>query len=150
MSAELFTARKLSVTARLNLCNAQMMSNTERANALTSSIYAIQSKSALDKSQASQKAYADYASKVNNLKSDDKNYQQDKTKAESELSKALAQIDTKSAMTDAEIQGMNMQQTVLDQQKKMLETQLNAYNNELENVQKAEENAIKNSTPKFN
>ena len=144
MAAELFTARKLSVTARLNLCNAQMMSNTERANALTSSIFAKQSAAALDKAQQSQKAYADYSKAIQGDVS-----QEDKTKAESELSEALAKIDTQSAMTNAEIQGLNMQQTVLDQQKKMLETQLNAYTNELENVGKAEEGAIKKDTPSY-
>ena len=145
MGYALFTARKLSVTARLNLCNAQMMSNTERANALTSTIFAKQSASALDKAQASQKAYAEYSAAI----SKENVTQDEKTKAESELSKALADVDIKSAMTNAEIQGLNMQQTVLDQQKKMLETQLNAYTNELENVSKAEESAIKSSTPSY-
>ena len=52
-------------------------------------------------------------------------------------------------MTDAEIQTLKQQQTMYDLQKKNLQTQLNAYQNELEAVEKAEENAIKGSTPKF-
>lgn len=149
MGYALFTARKLSLTSRLNLCNAQVMSNTERANALTNTIYAIQNKSAMDKSMQSQEAYAKYAKEVKGLDSESEDYQKQKTAAEATLNEALAKIDTDSAMTDAEIQGLNMQQTLLDQQKKTLETQLNAYNNELDAVKKAEEDAIKNSAPSY-
>ena len=76
-------------------------------------------------------------------------YANAKTDAEAKLNEAIAEISKASAMTDAEISGLNMQQTLLDQQKKTLETQLNAYKNELDNVDKAETDGIKNSTPKF-
>lgn len=155
MSAELFTSRKLSVAAKLNYCNAQMMCNTERANTLTSSIFAKQSASAIDKANKTQIAYAVYQTAMNaaSATTEDgkapENYADLKADAEAALSKALADIDQASAMTDAEIQGLNMQQTVIDQQKKMLETQLNTYTNELENVSKAEEGAIKKDAPSF-
>ena len=55
----------------------------------------------------------------------------------------------KTCYRNNEIQQLNLEQTRLDQQKKRLETQLNAYQNELSNVEKAEETGIKNATPKF-
>ena len=152
MGYALFTARKLSVTTRLNNCNANLMSITEKEYALTASIFAKQNASALDSTKASQEAYAKYETAMNGLAGMDSStdeYKTAKTNAETALNKAIADIDVKSAMSDAEIQTLNQQQTMYDLQKKNLETQLNAYQNELDAVEKAEENAIKGSTPKF-
>ena len=52
-------------------------------------------------------------------------------------------------MSNVEIQKLNQKQTILDQERQRLQTQLTAYQNELTNVEKAEESAIKNATPKF-
>ena len=145
MGYALFTARKLSVTTRLNTCNAQLASNTEQTYTLTSNIFAKQSQAALDSSMASQKAYKAYEDAV----SKDGATDDDKTKADAALKTALAKAEQKSAQTNNEIQQLNLEQTRLDQQKKRLETQLNAYQNELSNVEKAEETGIKNATPKF-
>ena len=149
MGYALFTARKLSINARLNLCNAQVASNTERANALTNTIYSKQSKSAMDKATKTLEAQKAYTNAVKDLDSSADDYTSKQTAAQSKLDEALAEISKESAMTDMEIQGLNMQQTALDQQRKMLETQLNAYTNELETVGKAEEDAIKKSAPSF-
>ncbi len=143
MGYALFTARKLSLTTRLNQSNAQLMSNSERANSLTVSIYAKQSASALDKATKSQEAYKEYSSAIQGAD------ETAKSEAQAVLNEALAEIDTQSAMTDAEIQQLNMQQTCLDQERERLQTQLNSYQNELESVEKAEEEAIKNAAPKF-
>ena len=167
MGYALFTARKLSVSSRLNLCNAHIMSNTERAYSLTARISALQSQSSLDKTTQSKNAYTEYSKAVTsasdeyqtvlkNEKATDaekdaakEKYNTAQTKAQGILNEALAEIDSKSAMTDIEIQDLNMEQTQLDQQKKTLETQLTAYTNELEAVEKAEEDAIKKAAPKF-
>ena len=119
------------------------MSITEKEYSLTASIFAKQSASALDSTKASQAAYAQYESAIN--AGGDKS----KESAEAALNSALAEIDVQTAMTDAEIQTLKQQQTMYDLQKKNLQTQLNAYQNELDAVEKAEENAIKGSTPKF-
>lgn len=149
MGYALFTARKLSVTTRLNSCNAQLMSLTEKEYSLSSSIFAKQNASALNSTKASQEAYTKYANTVNGLDSTSENYNSAKKDAENELNKALAEIDTQTAMSDAEIQELNQLQTNYDLQKKRCETQLNAYQNELESVEKAEQNAIKKSAPNF-
>ena len=167
MGYALFTARKLSVNSRLNLCNAQIMSNSERANALTARISALQSQSSLDKTTASKNAYTEYskaiqsasatyqavldnASATDQQKSDAKDaFNTAQTKAQGILNEATADIDAKSAMTDIEIQDLNIQQTQLDAQKKTLETQLSSYSNELDGVEKAEEDAVKKAAPKF-
>ena len=149
MGYALFTARKMSLTTRLNLCNAQIMSNSERANTLTMDIFSIQNKTAMEKANKTLAAQTTYSEALNGIKSDDKEYYSKQQAAEAELNRALTEIQKESAMSDLEIQGLNMQQTMLDQQRKMLETQLNAYNNELEQVGKAEEDAIKKATPSY-
>jgi len=141
MGYALFTARKLSVTARLNQCNAQLMSNTEQTFNVTASIYAKQNASSLKATQASKKAYQTYADAIQN--------NGDQTAAKAALDAKLQEIAEQTAMDDIEIQELNAQQTQLDLEKKNLETQLNAFQNELDNVSKAEENAIKNSTPSY-
>ena len=149
MGYALFTARKMSLTTRLNLCNAQIMSNSERANTLTMDIFSIQNKTAMEKANKTLAAQTTYSETLNGIKSDDEEYYSKQQAAEAELNRALTEIQKESAMSDLEIQGLNMQQTMLDQQRKMLETQLNAYNNELEQVGKAEEDAIKKATPSY-
>lgn len=145
MGYALFTARKLSVTTRLNTCNAQLTSNTERAYSLTNTIFTKQSKAALDSSLASQKAYKEYEAAV----SGENVSAEAKEKADAALQSALADAELVSTQSNTEIQELNLEQTRLDQEKKRLETQLNAYQNELDNVEKAEGDAIKNATPNF-
>ena len=141
MGYALFTARKLSITTRLNSCNAQLMSNTEQNYSLTASIFAKQNASALKANQASQAAYQVYANAIQNGGNE--------TAAKAALDAKLAKISSETAMDDVEIQQLNQQVTLLDMEKKKLETQLNAFQNELDNVTKAEESAIKNAAPKF-
>ena len=69
--------------------------------------------------------------------------------ADAVLQKALREAEAKQTQSNVEIQKLNQKQTLLDQERQRLQTQLNAYSNELSNVEKAEESAIKNSTPKF-
>ena len=167
MGYALFTARKLSLTTRLNLCNAQLMSNSERANALTQSIYAARTKSATEANKLTTEAYKTYTSSLKSAndiykavldneasteeaKEDAKDkYTIAKAEADSILDEALSEISLGTAMDDLEIEALNMQQTTLDQQRETLETQLNAYSKELENVEKTEGEAIKSAAPNF-
>ena len=141
MGYALFTARKLSLNTRLNSCNANLTALTERENVLTQSIFAKQQASAMLANQKNLEALQEYNSALQNG--------EDSTKAKAALDEKMAEIKKQSTMDETEIFGLNQQQTLLDMEKKNLETQLKAFQNELDSVQKAEENAIKGSTPKF-
>ena len=97
MGYALFTARKLSVTTRLNTCNAQLASNTEQAYTLTSNIFAKQSQAALDSSMASQKAYKAYETAISKEGATD----DDKTKADAALKTAFSACIYHSSLTQA-------------------------------------------------
>ena len=145
MGYALFTARKLSVNTRLNSCNANLTALTERENVLTQSIFAKQQASTLKANKANLDALTAY-SQAMEAAGEDSTAQ---TNAKIALDKKMAEIEKQSTMDETEIFGLNQQQSVIDLEKKSLETQLKAFQNELESVQKAEESAIKNSTPKF-
>jgi len=141
MGFAIFTLRKLTLTARINQCNAQAMINSERANTLTQKIYAKQTAQNLAKSNATLQAYQQYQASVD--------AGIEFSVARASLDVELAKIDADSVASNAEVQELNILQNALDMERNILETQLNAYSNELENVKKAEEQAIKNSIPKF-
>ena len=85
MGYALFTARKMSLTTRLNLCNAQIMSNSERANTLTMDIFSIQNKTAMEKANKTLAAQTTYSETLNGIKSDDEEYYSKQQAAEAEL-----------------------------------------------------------------
>lgn len=145
MGYALFTARKLALTTRLNTCNANLMVVSQKGMNLTQSIYEKQSAMNLETATTASNAYQAYSNTMSQANLTDAQ----KTQAEAQLKAALAQNEQKSAAATAELQALNIKQTAYDLEKKRLETELNAYNNELENVKKAETDAIKNSTPKF-
>ena len=141
MGYAIFTLRKLTLTACINDCNTRAMINSERANALTNKIYAKQSAQNLAASQATLQAYQKYQASVD--------AGVEFAAARVSLDEELAKIDADSVASNAEIQQLNIMQNALDMERQTLETKLTAYSNELENVKKAEETAIKNSIPKF-
>ena len=145
MGYALFTARKLSVNTRLNSCNANLTSLTERENVLTQSIFAKQQASALQANRDNTAALKAYNEAMNQAGDDTKAQEL----AKNALDQRMLEIEKNTMMNDAEIFSLNQQQTLIDMEKKSLETQLKAFQNELDSVQKAEENAIKGSTPKF-
>ena len=153
MGYALFTARKLSLTTRINTCNANLTINSEKANALSNSIFAKQQKAALELSTANQNAYSIFEKTIKDA--EEKNSGNDDAinnamiKAQYTLQKAMSAASQKQSMSNIEIQQLSQQQNLLDQERQSLQTQLTAYQNELTNVEKAEETAIKNSTPKF-
>ena len=141
MGYALFFARKLSLTARVNGLNAQLMSISQQQMDLTNKISAKQNAANLRTAVANKNAASIY---TNALKSGG-----DTQAAEATYNEAISSNDLQNAIDNVEINNLNQQQTVLDTQRKTLETQLNAAQNELSNVEKAEESAIKNSTAKY-
>ena len=141
MGYAIFTLRKFTLTSRINQCNTRAMLLSEKANSITNQIYAKQNAKNQAVSAATMKAYQQYQASVD--------AGVEFSVAKVDLDEALAKIDADSIGTETEIQNLNMAQTAMDMERQTLETQLNAFQKELENVKKAEESAIKNSTPKF-
>ena len=149
MGYALFTARKLSLTARVNQMNAQLAIISERQMQLA----------AQQSQKENAKSMAQYTSNANalsifkdslsglNVKSD--SYQNDFQIAQVKYNEALNQSSLDSAMSDTEIQQLSQMENALDIQRKSIETQLQAAQKDLESVEKAEESAIKNATPKY-
>ena len=142
MGYALFTARKLSLNTRLNNCNAKLASATEREYALSQTIFAKQQALSQRVNKENLEALQAYTAAISQEGAD-------KDQAKADLDEKMKEIEIASTMDNAEIFGLNQQQTMLDMEKKNYETQLKAFQNELEAVQKSEESAIKNSTPKF-
>ena len=145
MGYALFTARKLSLTTRLNQCNANLMMVSQQCMNITNSIYAKQVQANKETATANAAAYKQYEKAIVGENVTDAQ----KATAQATLQTALAKVQEKSTMKTLEIQQLNTQQTALDLQKQRLETELNAYSEELNKVKDAEGNAIKNSAPKF-
>ncbi len=141
MGYALFFARKLSLTARVNGLNAQLMSISQQQMDLTNKISAKQNAANLRTAVANNNAASIYTKA---LKSGG-----DTQAAEANYNEAVSSNDLQNAIDNVEINNLNQQQTALDTQRKTLETQLNAAQNELSQVEKAEESAIKNSTAKY-
>lgn len=141
MGYALFFARKLSLTARVNGLNAQLMSISQQQMDLTNKISAKQNAANLRTAVANNNAASIYTKA---LKSGG-----DTQAAEANYNEAVSSNDLQNAIDNVEINNLNQQQTALDTQRKTLETQLNAAQNELSQVEKAEDSAIKNSTAKY-
>jgi len=141
MGYALFTARKLSLTTRVNQMNAQLMSLSQRQMDLANQIATKESANALRTNSANAQAYSVFAAAVESGG--------DTTQAQAALNKTLSDNSSKTAMDDAEIQQLEAKQTQIDLQRENLETQLNAAQQELQAVEKAEQSAIKSSTPGY-
>lgn len=141
MGYALFFARKLSLTARVNGLNAQLMSISQQQMDLTNKISAKQNAANLRTAVANNNAASIYTKALKNGG--------DTQAAEANYNEAVSSNDLQNAIDNVEINNLNQQQTALDTQRKTLETQLNAAQNELSQVEKAEESAIKNSTAKY-
>lgn len=144
MGYALFFARKLELTARVNQMNAQLMAVSNEQFNLTNQISAKQNAANMRMASANAAAAANYASAVSN--STDQNAI---STARAAYDSAIAQNSVFGTTSDAEISGLQAKVDALDLSRKTLETQLNAAQNELQSVEKAEESAIKNSTAKY-
>lgn len=141
MGYALFFARKLSLTARVNGLNAQLMSVSQQQMDLTNQISAKQNAVNLRTAVANKNAASIYAKALQSGG--------DSAAAEANYNDAVSSNDLQATIDNVEINSLNQQQTALDTQRKTLETQLNAAQNELQQVEKAEESAIKNATAKY-
>lgn len=141
MGYALFTARKLSLTSKVNQMNAQLMSISQRQMDIANQIATKESANALRTSATNAQAYSVFEASINNG--------EDATKAQATLDKSLADNAAKTTLYDVEIQQLEARQTQIDLNKQNLETQLTAAQKELEAAEKAEESAIKNSTPSY-
>lgn len=137
MGYALFTARKLALQSRVNNLNAQLMAISNQQNALTDQITNKQMMSDLRSANAAANAYSIFQSSG----------QSDKDTAT--LQSTLAQNEKAKTMSNIEITNLQSKVNALDTTREALETQLNSASNELQQVEKAEESAIKNATPKY-
>lgn len=143
MGYALFTARKLSLTARVNNLNAQLAVISNQRDALTNQITQKQSAADLRTAKAKSKAASEYASVMNG------NDEAAKEKAEANYNKTVADNEVANTMTNFEIQALESKDKALDNTQKSIQTRLTAAQKELEAVEKAEESAIGNATPKY-
>ena len=137
MGYALFTARKLALQSRVNNLNAQLMAISNQQNALTDQITNKQMMSDLRSANAAANAYSIFQSSG----------QSDKDTAT--LQSTLAQNEKAKTMSNIEITNLQSKVNALDTTREALETQLNAASNELQQVEKTEESAIKNATPQY-
>ena len=137
MGYALFTARKLSLQTRVNQLNAQLMAISNQQDALTQKITNKQMETNLQIANSNTKAYSIFASSSQSTA--------DSTK----LNKTLSDNELASTLSNVEIQGLQAKVDVLDTTRQSLQTQLTAAQNELSQVEKTEESAIKNATPKY-
>ena len=145
MGYALFTARKLALTARVNNLNAQLMEISQQQMNITNQISAKQNSINLATSTANAQAASIFKQAIAGAKGDEAAI----ANAQSAYDEQMANNTLSSTMQSMDIQSLKDQDTALDMQRETLETQLNAANNELERVKKAEEGAIKNSTPSY-
>ena len=141
MGYALFFARKLSLTARVNQMNAQLMMVSNEQMRLTDQIASKQQAANMSNNNAKMKAISTYKSALDQGT--------DEAKAKAAYEEAMAKSDNDKSTSDLDIMGLQMKVDSLDLRRKYLETQLNVAQQELESVEKAEENAIKASTPKY-
>ena len=150
MGYALFTARKMSLTARVNQMNAQLMSISQKQMDLANQISTKQNASNLRVANANQQAYSVFKQDLEKAYNSGSENSSDIAKTlEATLNETLANNSILTAMSDAEISQLSEQQNILDMQRENLETQLNAAQQELQAVEKAEESAIKNATPGY-
>lgn len=134
MGYALFTARKLSLTSRVNQLNAQLMQVSQQQMNLANTYSAQQMIGSMNQSTS----ISDAASLFQNGEISSDMYRAKVEQANADATKENAQLSA-----------IASQQNALDLQRETLETQLTAASKELESVEKAEQDAIKNATPSY-
>lgn len=146
MGYALFTARKLSLTARVNNLNAQLMTISNQRDALTQQITQKQNAANLRNAQANANAASVYAEA---LKAGKGQEDFDSSEAEATYNQTVADNNIDNTIDNIEIQALQSRDNILDTTQKSIQTRLTAAQKELEAVEKAEESAIGNATPKY-
>lgn len=134
MGYALFTARKLSLTSRVNQLNSQLMQISQQQMNLANSYSAQQMIGSMNQSSS----ISDAASL----------FQQGEISSDIYRAK-VDQANADATKENAQLSAIAAQQNALDLQRETLETQLTAASKELESVEKAEQDAIKNATPSY-
>lgn len=141
MGYALFTARKLCLNARVNNLNAQLMTISNERDSLTRQISAKQNAANLRTAQAKADAASVYADAIKSGG--------DKDDAKTTYEKTIADNEVEATMSNFDIAALQAKDDALDNQQKSIQTRLTAAQKELEAVEKAEESAIGNATPKY-
>lgn len=141
MGYALFTARKLCLNARVNNLNAQLMTISNERDSLTRQISAKQNAANLRTAQAKADAASVYADAITNGG--------DKDAAKTTYEQTIADNEVEATMSNFDIAALQSKDDALDNQQKSIQTRLTAAQKELEAVEKAEESAIGNATPKY-
>jgi len=141
MGYALFTSRKASLQSNINSLNSRLMQIQNEKNALTNKIANQQNLNNLQS--------ANYQSQLASVFSANIAGGMNQTQALMNYQASLAQNSLTSTQNNMGISALQSQDQAYDTQISQLQTQLNAQNQELENVKKAEESGIKNSTVKY-
>ena len=135
MGYALFTARKLALNSRVNSINAKLACISNQRNNLTNEIQAQQLATTMRENAATKTALEKYYA--------------DGGEGDFSLFAAKAKDTDAEARDSIRLLDLQQKDGLLDIQQKSLETQLKAAQEELQAVEKAEESAIKNATPKY-
>lgn len=152
MGYMLFTARKLSLTTRINQANARLMLISQHHTNIDNNIAQLQSLNALKQTKENTAAYKEYEENMASIdisSSDSASYLSKQLEYQIQLSQALNGISSKHQMSNSQINILEAQASQLDIQQKRLQTELDSMTAELKNVEEAEGKAIEASAPKF-
>ena len=141
MGYGLFTSRKASLQSNINSLNSRLMQIQNEKNALTNKI--------ANQQNINNMKSANYQAQLTSVFSSNIANGMSQTEALMNYQNALAQNSLTSTQNNMGISALQQKDQAYDTQISQLQTQLNAQSQELENVKKAEESAIKNSTVKY-
>lgn len=141
MGYALFAARQMTLQARVNSLNSQLMTLSNQQNAISQKITQNQNFSNMQAANFQQQQASVFA---NNL-----NGGMDYTQAFANYQAQMAQSSLTSTTNDVSLTALKSQENALDTQRQALTTTLTAATNELDQVKSAIKKAIESSTVKY-
>jgi len=141
MGYGLFTARKESLQSNINSLNSKLMQLQNKKTQLTNQISNNQNLSNMQAAYNQQQYASVFSSNIQGG--------MDYSQAIMSYQNSMAQNTLTSTQNNMSISALQSQDNALDTEISQIQTQLNAKSQELENVKKAEESGIKNSTVKY-
>jgi len=136
------TARKEVLQARVNSLNSELMQISNQQNALTNQISQNQNMANMRSAYNQLQASSLFSSNVNGG--------MEYSQAMLQYQNSMAENTLTSTTNNLSLSATQSQENALDTRREQVQTKLTAATNELENVKKAEEQGIKNSTVKYN
>lgn len=152
MGYALFTCRKLMLQKRLNQVNYRQLAYQQKRNELVNQAANIEMKLAARDMKYQQDMLAKQTEIFGDLTAGGGNSQisDDQMRL---YETTMAQMETKyksdTSIENMTLKSLSAQENVIDLEIKKLDTQVKEITTEMEGVEKAEENGIKNSTPKY-